>query len=93
MTLAEKIDGLLEARKRLFEDVNVFAGDVQDHRAHRWNGDHGVVWWENDAGKRHDASVFTRDWADKEGLVMYWDPKQQVWLVFSRDRCDETFKW
>lgn len=91
--IAQKIDALLEARTNLFDDLGVSPGDVEDHRGHRWSGDHGAVWWEDDDGRRHDASVFTREWADRDGLYMVWEPKRQLWLVFSKDREDADFAY
>jgi len=94
VTLSAKIDGFLAARGQLFDELSdLWPGDIEDQRGRRWNGDHGTVWWEDAEGKRHDASVFTRPWADRDGLYICWEPKRQLWLVFEKARCDEAFRW
>lgn len=88
---AESLDAFLQARNLLFADLDLPPGDVEDHRAHRWSGDHGAVWWEED-GRRRDASTTNQD-ASKDGLYVCRDRNRHVWLVFASAREDTDFAY
>lgn len=73
-TLGENFDAFLRAEKSLFAGLDLPPGHIEDHREHRWSGDHGVVWWEGSDGLRRDAST-TNQVADKEGLYVVRGPR------------------
>ena len=91
-TLSKNFDAFLRARGALFADLDLPPGHVEDHRAHRWSGDHGAVWWEDGEGRRHDASTTSHS-VSKDGLYVVRDVRGHAWLVFSLDREDPGFAY
>lgn len=95
-TVTEVLDDLLAAQRLFFRALGIKpeqADRIVDLRHVRWNGDHGVSWWEDENGRRHEARG--RDFVSRDGLFLYHAECRGVWAwyVFDSSREDATLEY